>query len=251
MVEWVNVLLRTLMCAFFIFWVIRPMLMNMVRKDLDLTEIEEVANTATQIAFEARQQDDTLSVYNDAMLAMHLLENPNMALPGDASLEQAHAEEQALIEAQEAKRLADEQAAAAALAEAEAQAQAEAQAHAEAEAQAQAEAEAQAQAEAPGAAAEGVDPTALAVVDGAAVDPATGTVALAADADDEDAGESLEEMKKRIQAEQKKAKPKIPTELLTNANSYEDKLVVVQMITDQDQNRVAMAIRNMIRGDAR
>jgi hypothetical protein len=37
--------------------------------------------------------------------------------------------------------------------------------------------------------------------------------------------------------------------LLTNANSYEDKLVVVQMITDQDQNRVAMAIRNMIRTD--
>jgi hypothetical protein len=181
------------------------------------------------------------------MLAMHLLENPNMALPGEASLEQAHAEEQALMEAQEAKRLADEQAAAAA--QAEAQAEAQAQAEAEAEAQAQAEALAQA-AEAPGPAPAEADPMALAVVDGAAAEPDGGTVALAAD-DDEEAGESLEEMKKRIQAEQKKAKPKIPTELLTNANSYEDKLVVVQMITDQDQNRVAMAIRNMIRGDAR
>jgi len=66
---------------------------------------------------------------------------------------------------------------------------------------------------------------------------------------EEDMSDSLEEMKKRMKAEQKKAKPKIPTELLTNANSYEDKLVVVQMITDQDQNRVAMAIRNMIRTD--
>jgi len=60
-------------------------------------------------------------------------------------------------------------------------------------------------------------------------------------------GESLAEIKERIKKEQQKAKkPTIPPELLNNANSYEDKVGVVGMVVQTDQNRVAAVIRSMI-----
>jgi len=60
-------------------------------------------------------------------------------------------------------------------------------------------------------------------------------------------GESLAEIKERIKKEQQKAKkPTIPPELLNNANSYEDKVGVVRMVVQTDQNRVAAVIRSMI-----
>ena len=60
-------------------------------------------------------------------------------------------------------------------------------------------------------------------------------------------GESLAEIKERIRKEQQKAKkPAIPPELLNTANSYEDKVGVVRMVVQADQNRVASVIRGMI-----
>ena len=60
-------------------------------------------------------------------------------------------------------------------------------------------------------------------------------------------GESLAEIKERIRKEQQKAKkPAIPPELLNTANSYEDKVGVVRMVVQADQNRVAAVIRSMI-----
>ncbi len=60
-------------------------------------------------------------------------------------------------------------------------------------------------------------------------------------------GESLAEIKARMKKEQQKAKkPTIPPELLNNANSYEDKVGVVRMVVQTDQNRVAAVIRSMI-----
>ena len=60
-------------------------------------------------------------------------------------------------------------------------------------------------------------------------------------------GESLAEIKERIRKEQQKAKkPTIPPELLNSANSYEDKVGVVRMVVQADQNRVANVIRGMI-----
>ena len=225
--EWLNVILRTVMCALFIFWVVRPMLMSMALKDLNMTEIDELADTVTQAAFNAWQKDNVFDPLSDPQLALYLAEHPEFQLPTAVSLEEAQAHEQGLIEAGEKKdeALAAEQEAANELA------------------------------------AQAVTVDASEVVDVAvdvpvadaqvAVVPQDGesAVTVVAPEPEEDMSDSLEEMKKRMKAEQKKAKPKIPTELLTNANSYEDKLVVVQMITDQDQNRVAMAIRNMIRTD--
>ena len=54
-----------------------------------------------------------------------------------------------------------------------------------------------------------------------------------------DANTNLENMKKE------KKKPTIPAELLAG-NSYEDKLMIVRYVTEQEQNRVANAIRSMI-----
>ena len=60
-------------------------------------------------------------------------------------------------------------------------------------------------------------------------------------------GETLAEIKERIRKEQQKAKkPTIPPELLNTANSYEDKVGVVRMVVQTDQNRVASVIRGMI-----
>ncbi|MEY2780784.1 MAG: hypothetical protein RL307_488 [Pseudomonadota bacterium] len=225
--EWLNVILRTVMCALFIFWVVRPMLMSMALKDLNMTEIDELADTVTQAAFNAWQKDNVFDPLSDPQLALYLAEHPEFQLPTAVSLEEAQAHEQALLEAGEKKdaELAADQVAAN---------------------------------DQP---AEDLTVNATEVIDAKADQPLADAQVAVVSQDgesavteavpeaEEDMSDSLEEMKKRMKAEQKKAKPKIPTELLTNANSYEDKLVVVQMITDQDQNRVAMAIRNMIRTD--
>lgn len=63
-----------------------------------------------------------------------------------------------------------------------------------------------------------------------------------------DPEEALRQMRERIKQEQKKAaKPTIPTELLQDANSYEDKLMVVRMLVDQEQSRVASVLKRMIK----
>jgi hypothetical protein len=65
-----------------------------------------------------------------------------------------------------------------------------------------------------------------------------------------DPEEALRQMRERIKQEQKKtAKPTIPTELLQDASSYEDKLMVVQMMVDQEQARVASVLKRMIKID--
>jgi len=52
-----------------------------------------------------------------------------------------------------------------------------------------------------------------------------------------------------LAAEKKKKKAQsVPPELLDNANTYDDKLMVVRMITEQDQGRVAAVLKKMIQG---
>jgi len=56
-------------------------------------------------------------------------------------------------------------------------------------------------------------------------------------------------MKAKMAAEKKKAKPpSIPPELMNNANSFDDKLMLVQMIVQQEQGRVAGVLKKMIQG---
>ena len=51
MLDFVNISLRTIMCLAFIAFVVRPMLMSMVRREPNTTELEEMAQLAVNSAF--------------------------------------------------------------------------------------------------------------------------------------------------------------------------------------------------------
>jgi hypothetical protein len=51
--------------------------------------------------------------------------------------------------------------------------------------------------------------------------------------------------------EMKKFKPKkkvaLPAEMLTDAKSYDDKLVLVKMLTEKERNRMILIIKNLLK----
>jgi hypothetical protein len=223
MVDLINVLLRAVMCIAFIMWVVRPMLMTFSRRELDHAEIEEAAQMAITSAFQAYSNNNNASNYYDnPQLAVYMAQNPDLHIPTDE--EMAQRQKAALEQAQ-----ADE--AAAQLAAANPEAAVATTDTAAGAVTPSTEADPQA------AAAELPDTTEAASADGA-------VVAKVSDEDEE--GETLEQMRERVKLENKQKKPTIPPELLQNANSYEDQLMVVRMIVDQEQSRVASVIRNMI-----
>ena len=223
MVDLINVLLRAVMCIAFIMWVVRPMLMTFSRRELDHAEIEEAAQMAITSAFQAYSNNNT-NYYDDPQLAVFMAQNPDLHIPSDEEL--AQRQKAALEQAQ-----ADE--AAAQLAAANPEAEVVATEGPTGEVSASAGTDPNATTVAQQLPVEGIpaDATAVAVVEGAEVD---------------DEGESLAQMRERVKLENKQKKPTIPPELLQNANSYEDQLMVVRMIVDQEQSRVASVIRNMI-----
>ena len=202
MLDFTNVALRTLMCLAFLVWVVRPLLMSMVRREPNYMELEEMAQLAVNSAY--RQQfasfylprptekspppmveevrDETLApavVLTPAQQEEIYLHQQAMALRY-----KGHEEElarRALVAQQEADRLALE---AKALADLEA----------------------------------GIE-------------------------DDDDGDDELKKMRENMNKEKKT--PVIPAELLAG-NSYEDKLMVVRFVAEQEQNRVANTIRSMI-----
>lgn len=56
--------------------------------------------------------------------------------------------------------------------------------------------------------------------------------------------ESMEEMKKRFKP---KKKVGISEEMMTGAKSYDDKVVLVKMLTEKEQSRVVLMIKNMLK----
>ena len=221
MVDLINVLLRAVMCIAFIMWVVRPMLMTFSRRELDHAEIEEAAQMAITSAFQAYSNNNT-NYYDDPQLAVFMAQNPDLPIPTEA--EMAQRKKDALEKAQ-----ADE---AAALLAAANPPPPEA---------------APEPSNSPVADAASDQTTTDVAADGTPVAEATDGALLAqADGEGDDAEETLEQMRDRIKLEQKQKKPTIPPELLQNANSYEDQLMVVRMIVDQEQSRVASVIRNMI-----
>ena len=58
-----------------------------------------------------------------------------------------------------------------------------------------------------------------------------------------DAGESLEEIKKKIQTK----KSRISADMLDTANSYDDKVAVVRLLVGEDVGRVANVFKKMIK----
>ena len=210
MLDFINIALRTIMCLAFIAFVVRPMLMSMVRREPNTLELEEMAQLAVNSAFreqfssfyapkpkpqleapKSSTQDassDTASVAMPAPEPVVLTEEELQIIETEkrhqAELLKGHEEEMArraqaaALEAERLAKLAQEQADS-----------------------------------------EGEE-------------------------DDEDGDNSLEKMRQSMKKEKKK--PSIPAELLAG-NSYEDKLMVVRYVTEQEQNRVANALRSMIK----
>lgn len=56
--------------------------------------------------------------------------------------------------------------------------------------------------------------------------------------------ESMEEMKKRFKP---KKKVGISEEMMSGAKSYDDKVVLVKMLTEKEQSRVVLMIKNMLK----
>ena len=214
MLDFINIALRTIMCLVFIAFVVRPMLMSMVRREPNMLELEEMAQLAVNSAFkekfagfyaarpvaqleapqtQAPAEADASASGTDAdpvaVAPVPLTEEELAALEVNKAyldeLVKGHEEElarRAEIAAQEAERLAQ-----LALAQQSEESDEE--------------------------------------------------------AEDEE-GASLEKMRQSMKKEKKK--PSIPAELLAG-NSYEDKLMVVRYVAEQEQNRVANAIRSMIK----
>ncbi len=209
MLDFFNIALRTIMCLAFIVFVVRPMLMSMVRREPNTLELEEMAQLAVNSAFkeqftgfyakkpvlqlEPPSKDDAATAATQEVIIevapVPLTQEEQAALDAEnvrlAELVKGHEEEMARrteMAALEAERLAK-------LAQDAAEA--------------------------------------------------------GEDMDDEDEEDtSLEKMRQSMKKEKKK--PAIPAELLAG-NSYEDKLMVVRYVTEQEQNRVANAIRSMIK----
>ena len=202
MLDFTNVALRTLMCLAFLVWVVRPLLMSMVRREPNYMELEEMAQLAVNSAY--RQQFASFylprpteksptpiaqEVQDEAPAPAVVLtpaEQEEIYLHQQAMAlrYKGHEEElarRALVAQQETDRLALE---AKALADLEA----------------------------------GIE-------------------------DDDDGDDELKKMRENMKKEKKK--PVIPAELLAG-NSYEDKLMVVRFVAEQEQNRVANTIRSMI-----
>ncbi len=201
MLDFTNVALRTLMCLAFLVWVVRPMLMSMVRREPNYMELEEMAQLAVNSAY--RQQ-----------FASFYLPRPAEKSPAPMA-EEVHDEAQApvvllTVEEQEALFL-QEQAMALRY-----------KGHEEELARRALVAEQEA------------DRLAL---------EAKALADLEAGLDDDEGDDELKKMRENMKKEKKK--PSIPAELLAG-NSYEDKLMVVRFVAEQEQNRVANTIRSMI-----
>ena len=201
MLDFTNVALRTLMCLAFLVWVVRPMLMSMVRREPNYMELEEMAQLAVNSAY--RQQ-----------FASFYLPRPAEKSPAPMA-EEVHDEAQApvvllTVEEQEALFL---------------QKQAMAlryKGHEEELARRVLVAQQE------------TDRLAL---------EAKALADLEAGVDDDEGDDELKKMRDNMKKEKKK--PSIPAELLAG-NSYEDKLMVVRFVAEQEQNRVANTIRSMI-----
>ena len=201
MLDFTNVALRTLMCLAFLFWVVRPMLMSMVRREPNYMELEEMAQLAVNSAY--RQQfasfylpripeKSSLPMVEEvqaevtAPVAVLTVEEQEALLLQEQAMAlryKGHEEElarRALLAQQEADRLALE---------------------------------------------------AKVLAD------------LEAGVEDDEGDDELKKMRENMKKEKKK--PVIPAELLAG-NSYEDKLMVVRFVAEQEQNRVANTIRSMI-----
>jgi flagellar M-ring protein FliF len=200
-----------LLFVLFMAFVVRPMVKKLTKPDYDPVAIAAAAADAAA---------------REAAAAERLKSERIAAAVAEAAA--AAAAERARIEEEERKAKED-------LERAKAEAEAAAAARAAAEAEAAARAAAQAEAER------------LAAEAAAAEAAAQGALAEAGAAEEMELqeGESLEELKARMTS-MKPKKQSIPADLLSSANSYDDKVALIRMIVSDNSTRVASVLRHMI-----
>ncbi len=201
MLDFTNIALRTLMCLAFLAWVVRPMLMSMVRREPNYMELEEMAQLAVNSAY--RQQFASFYLPKPAEKSLAPVASEITDEPAATVVVLTEAEQQALAMEQQAMALRY-------------------QGH---------EQELARRAKVAAEEAERLAREAQALAD------------LEAGLEDDDGDDELKKMRESMKKEKKK--PSIPAELLAG-NSYEDKLMVVRFVAEQEQNRVANTIRSMI-----
>ncbi len=69
--------------------------------------------------------------------------------------------------------------------------------------------------------------------------------APATDAAPAEGEQDLEAMKKKFKPKKKVA---LPTEMLSDAKSYDDKLILMKFLTEKEKGRVVLMIKNMLKG---
>ena len=211
MLDFLNIALRTVMCLAFIALVVRPLLMSMVRKDPNTLELEEMAQLAVSSAFKQQFATFYATKPKPALEAPATPVSEVEEVVADPVITDSPA---AVLTEEELQALEEDRAHQAWLIKGheEEMARRAQEAALEAERQARLEEEK--------------------------------ARALEAGEDDEDDEQSLEKMRQNMKKEKKK--PVIPAELL-EGNSYEEKLMVVRYVAEQEKNRVAHAIRAMIK----
>lgn len=217
MIDWVNAILRAVMCFAFLMLIVRPMLVALSRKEVNQLEIEDAAQSSVNSAFAAWRNNHGLHYYDNPEYAEMMASNPNLELP-DLSNPPAPALPAPEVAPQE---------------EAPAAEVAKAQQSEAAQDLAAADQAAGAEAKTP----QESSSTEVASLD----ESSTAQV-------DEEESSGMDSIKAQMAAEKKKKKQQaIPQELL-NANSYEDKLMLVRMIVQQEQGRVSGVLKKMIQG---
>ena len=201
MLDFTNVALRTLMCLAFLFWVVRPMLMSMVRREPNYMELEEMAQLAVNSAYRQQFASFYLPRISEKS-SLPMVEEVRAEAPTPAAVLTVEEQEALLLQEQAMalryKGHEEELARRALVAQEEA------------------------------------DRLAL---------EAKVLADLEAGVEDDEGDDELKKMRESMKKEKKK--PVIPAELLAG-NSYEDKLMVVRFVAEQEQNRVANTIRSMI-----
>jgi len=215
MIDWVNAILRAVMCFAFLMLIVRPMLVALSRKEVNQLEIEDAAQSSVNSAFAAWRNNHGLHYYDNPEYAEMMASNPNLELPdlSKPPVPALPAPEVAPQEEASGAEVAQQSEAAHDLAAADQAASTEAKTPEEASS------------------------TEVASLDESSVAE-----------EDEEESSGMDSIKAQMAAEKKKKKQQaIPQELL-NANSYEDKLMLVRMIVQQEQGRVSGVLKKMIQG---
>ena len=217
MIDWVNAILRAVMCFAFLMLIVRPMLVALSRKEVNQLEIEDAAQSSVNSAFAAWRNNHGLHYYDNPEYAEMMASNPNLelpdlskppvpALPAPEVAPQEDAPSAEVAEAQKSEAVQD-------LAAADQVASTEAK-----------------------------TPEQASSTEVASLDESS------AAQEEEEESSGMDSIKAQMAAEKKKKKQQaIPQELL-NANSYEDKLMLVRMIVQQEQGRVSGVLKKMIQG---